>query len=206
MKKFEVLFVLFIILSFTVSSYSQNSPKDLNEFRLTYGAVSNEQVAILLLTTIAGTTIGGIYNENVKDIDGTFIGPIMLQYQKSFKDSRFTIGGLFGYSKASTDVVYESKPLNTFKFDITYFILMAQGEYKFVDNKSFQLYSGLGLGADIVSPSGEDTKGNSAPTTFMPAFQVTPLGLKFGSEKFGGNLEIGYGSKGLVNGGVYARF
>jgi|WetSurMetagenome_2_1015567.scaffolds.fasta_scaffold21984_4 hypothetical protein len=206
MTNYKTLLILCLLFSLANFSYSQNAPNDLNEVRLNYGMASMEQFAILILTSIAGTTIGGIYNENVKDINGTFIGPVMLQYQRSFKNSRFTVGGLFAYSKANTDVVYESKPELTFKFDISYFIIMAQSEYKYIDNKNFQLYSGLGLGVDIISPSGNDTKGNSAPSEIGPALHLTPVGLKFGSEKFGGNLELGWGSKGLVSGGVYARF
>jgi hypothetical protein len=205
MTKSKAIFILFILFSIANLSFAQES-KSLNEVRLTYGAVSMEQFAILILTSLAGTTVGGIYNENVKDIDGTFIGPIMLQYQRSFKDNNFTIGGVFGYSKANTDVTYESKPNLTYSVDISYFILMAQAEYKYIKNKNFQIYSGLGFGVDIVAPSGNDTKGNSTPSQIGPALQVTPLGLKFGSDSFGGNLELGFGSKGLISGGIYSRF
>lgn len=205
MTKTKNTLILFILFSIANISFAQES-KNLNEVRLTYGAASMEQFAILILTSLAGTTVGGIYNENVKDIDGTFIGPVMLQYQHSFKDNNFSIGGVFGYSKANTDVTYESKPNLTFSVGISYFILMAQGEYKYIRNKNFQLYSGIGVGVDILSPSGNDTKGNSTPSQIGAALQFTPLGLKFGSDAFGGNLELGFGSKGVISGGIYSRF
>ena len=205
MSKFKIILVSFVLLSIVNLSVAQQS-KDLNEVRLTYGGASMEQFALLILTSIAGTTIGGIYNENIKSIDGSFIGPVMLQYHRSFKDSRFTIGGVFGYSKANTDVVYENLPNSTFKVDISFFVLMAQSEFKYINNDNFQLYSGLSLGADIVKPSGNDTKGNSTESEIGLALQVTPIGIKFGGSKFGGNLEAGWGSKGVISGGVYARF
>lgn len=206
MQKIKTCIILLILFVFAGVSFSQSQQENLNEVRLNYGFVSVEQFSFLISTVLIGTTFGGLFNENVKDIDGSFTGPIMLQYQKSFKNNNFTVGGLFGYSQARTDVIYESKPGISFSVDITYITLMAQSEYKYINNKNFQLYSGLGLGADILLPTGNDTKGESAPTKIGPAFQVTPLGLKAGSDKFGGLLEIGFGSKGLITAGVYSRF
>jgi hypothetical protein len=205
MNKIKILPVILLTFFISASSFAQNSPKDLNEIRLSYGAVTNEQIAILFLTTL-GSTIGGIFNENVSKIDGTFIGPIMIQYQRSIKNSNFTIGGLFGYSSANTDVEYSEKPNTNFHFNISYFTLMCQGEYNYINTKNFQLYSGVGIGTNIIIPTGNDPKGNSTPTNIGAAVQFSPIGLKFGGENIGGNIEFGYGSKGIVNAGLYTRF
>ena len=205
MSKFKFILTAFILFSVVNLSVGQEL-KPTNEVRLTYGAASMEQFALLILTTIAGTTIGGIYNENIKDIDGNFIGPVMLQYQHGFMNNRLSLGGAFVYSRANTDVKYESKPDLTFKVNVSFYMLMAQGEFNYIRNKNFQLYSGLSLGLDYVSPDGTDTKGKSTDTQIGPAMQFTPVGIKFGGENFGVNLECGWGSKGLINGGFYTRF
>jgi hypothetical protein len=206
MRKLKIFSSLLVVLLMSSLSFSQEALNDLNEFRLNYGRISTEHYMLLIYSAIAGTTIGGIYNEKVKDLNGTFFGPVMIQYQKSFRGNRFTVGGLLGYSKASTEVVYESSPEKKFTFDISYFILMAQSEFKYVNGKDFQFYSGIDLGIDIITPTGTDTKGNSSPTGIGLAFQLTPFGFNFGSDKIGGNLEFGIGSKGLINAGLYARF
>jgi len=163
-------------------------------------------MALLLLTISGGTTIGGIFNESVKDIDGSFTGPVMLQYRRGFEKSRFAIGGTFGYSSASTDVTYESIPDKKYNFDLSYYILMLDGEYRYINGNNLKLYSTIGLGADIISPSGTDTKGKSTPVLVIPAFQISPVGIDFGMENIGGSLEIGFGTKGIISGGIYARF
>jgi len=164
-----------------------------------------EQFSVLIRKSVSGTTIKGIYNENVISTDGTFFGPAMLQYRRSLKNSRFTLGGVLGYSKANTNVVYESKSGLKYKVDISFFLIMAQTEYKYFENENFSIYSGIALGADIVSPSGSDTKGNPNETSLGAAFQLTPAGIKFISRKIGGCIESGWGSKGIINGGIFIR-
>jgi len=192
-------FTLLLNLTLPVNAKAQD------EVSFLYGGASMEQFAVLIRKSVSGTTIRGIYNENVISTEGSFIGPAMLQYRRSFNNSRFTLGGVFGYSKANTNVVYESRPSLKYKVNVSYFMVMAQTEYKYFENDNFSLYSGAALGVDIISPSGSDTKGNPNETLLGSAFQLIPAGIKFVSRKIGGCIETGWGSKGIINGGVIIR-
>ncbi len=83
--------------------------------------------------------------------------------------------------------------------------------YKWWQQKYITLYSGLLIGGgvgryaiskdDIVDPTFETDRTNWA----YPSAQLTAIGANFG-QKVGGFCEIAFGSKGIVNGGVYWRF
>jgi hypothetical protein len=193
--------VFTFLLNFAFSQHS----KAQDEISLLYGGASMEQFSVLIRKSVSGTTIRGIYNENVISTEGSFIGPAMLQFRRSFNNSRFTLGGVFGYSQANTRAVYENKPNLKYKVDVSFFMIMAQTEYKYFENDNFSFYSGVALGVDIISPSGSDTKGNPNETSLGSAFQLTPAGLKFVSRKIGGCIESGWGSKGIINGGIIIR-
>ena len=75
--------------------------------------------------------------------------------------------------------------------------------FPYYHKKITDLYSGLTLGANVRFHSTE-----SDPlllTTARFTWQVTALGVRFG-EKVYGNIEVGYGYKGLLSVGVGCRF
>lgn len=81
--------------------------------------------------------------------------------------------------------------------------IAAAVRFNYYHNKITNLYSGLALGTKIRFHSTEST-----PLLFATAgftWQLTALGVRFGKKVYG-NIEIGYGYKGLLSAGVGCRF
>ena len=72
----------------------------------------------------------------------------------------------------------------------SYFAL--QGKYRFVyfSKENFNLYGEVGLGADLFISDSD----------VFPFFagQLSPIGIRFGSDKFFGNTELGIGTEGSI--------
>lgn len=75
--------------------------------------------------------------------------------------------------------------------------------FDYFHKKITDLYSGFTLGANVRFHTTE-----SAPllmTTARLTWQITALGVRFGKRVYG-NVEIGYGYKGLISAGIGCRF
>lgn len=82
--------------------------------------------------------------------------------------------------------------------------------FEYINRNYFGMYSSLATGLFIHSDYGEyfhDDQPDKPTrhTTFLPTFQVTCAGFRFGNKVYG-LLELGVGSKGFVTAGIGSRF
>lgn len=92
--------------------------------------------------------------------------------------------------------------------------LMGSVEFTYINLKYFQMYAGIDLGLGVYVRddrySGEyaDSKGNKHPISyaFLPALNITVLGLSAGGEHVFGLLEAGVGMETLIKAGIGFRF
>lgn len=82
--------------------------------------------------------------------------------------------------------------------------------FEYINRERFGMYSSLATGLFICSDHGEYFKETREEkptryTTFLPTFQVTCAGFRFGNKVYG-LLELGVGSRGFVTAGIGSRF
>jgi len=136
------------------------------------------------------------YNSNIwgKNSPGTYFATIgFFRYQK------IEVGITAGYQEA----YIEDTPVD--QLDVTYFSFLPQIRFNWVtspDNR-FELYSSVALGLTRVMED-DKTPPNRDESYFVPGFHINGIGLRFGN-KFGGFMELGFGSKGLMSVGLSYR-
>jgi hypothetical protein len=80
-------------------------------------------------------------------------------------------------------------------------------KYYYVNGKNFGMYSKLGAGAMMSVFKSKDTKGGSdSDSKIYFMYQVSALGIEFGSQNFRGFLEAGAGEQGIVLAGLKYKF
>ncbi len=123
-----------------------------------------------------------------------------------YRRKRTEVGLAFGYQKPDlTDRVIRDNNGNTGSINVQYYTLMPQIRFNWVtsDDNLFEMYSIFGFALTFVDES--YTNGVSTDGFYpVPGAQVTGLGLRFG-DKFGGFIELGFGTKGLMSGGLSYR-
>ena len=79
-------------------------------------------------------------------------------------------------------------------------------DYSYLNKGNFALYERLGAGEALYKQkytSNEGKKDTNDNVHFN--FQITPIGIKYGS-RFGVFAEAGFGYKGILSAGLFARF
>lgn len=110
-------------------------------------------------------------------------------YDYHFADTRWIVGGEAGYWNIG---VRNKETGNTRYSHVA--TLAATSKIFYKPGGSFKLYGGVNLGVGVASGSGDDS--------FFPAFQVNPIGMRWGSEKVAFVLELGVGYRGIIQTGI----
>lgn len=133
--------------------------------------------------------------------DEYFVPPIVVGYYYQVL-SWLQIGGEIGtMSICTTENTWGDKQLAHYLSTNLY---MAAGvRFNYYHKKITDLYSGLTLGANVRFVSTESNPLLCSSGLFC--WQITGLGVRFGKSVYG-NVELGYGYKGLVSIGVGYRF
>lgn len=211
MKKyfFGAIIGLLFLVPGAQTIYSQNSFLK-NEIYAGYGVASVPQIGIslsfaignLLGNTIANGIIealGGTSVTYTEEITGT--GAISLGYN-GYLSPRFYLGGQTVYERVTDKLVFSNG--NTGKYHIDVGTLMLRGGYNWVNQPGFKLYSSAAIGGSLwvfTDPQGY----NDMEMDWDMAYQVTPLGLRFG-KKWGLYIEGGFGWTGLIAAGISGKF
>jgi hypothetical protein len=116
----------------------------------------------------------------------------------------FSDAGHFSYR--DEDESYEVGPYTRHSY-----ILAPEFEVSYYSARNVNLYSIVGLGirssyADIQDSSNHSfhNYAHPIPHTVIPAFQYTPIAVRFGNN-FGGFAELGWGYKGIINLGLFYK-
>ncbi|MBO4558228.1 MAG: hypothetical protein J5693_06440 [Bacteroidales bacterium] len=164
---------------------------------------------------LAAILTGGNVDVEAPQFKG-WIPYISVGYDHHFADTRWTLGPELGYWHYGlvSDDSYEHIHFPT---------LVAAGKFFYKPAGICKLYGGVNLGVGSVltntvkygtpktkasdegdtvgSSEGSDTSSSSSPSIF-PVVQLTPIGMRLGSEKVAFTAELGVGYKGFLQLGV----
>ena len=136
----------------------------------------------------------------------SFWGPIGVEYY-------YHVSPVVGLGAVAAYAGCKAEDEKTHKDDLseTFITVMPSVKFNWLRKKYFGMYSGLSAGVMFISVSANDNAKASDPdakdetlTSFM--FQLTALGVEFGSEAFRGFVEAGLGEKGELCAGLRYKF
>jgi hypothetical protein len=147
-----------------------------------------------------------VHNPRVNEyLDGA--SPNLFISGKYYLAARFAIGMAVGYQGIWVEDRLSGVPYRYTNYSFTF---CPEATFVYYQNKAFQSYFLLGLGVSYQNfifdqSNGAPYRGNPEPGPVMPRTQFTFLGLRMGKD-LAAMLELGFGYKGLVNGGLSYRF
>jgi opacity protein-like surface antigen len=116
------------------------------------------------------------------------------------------LGGLAAFDYARSKGLFAGNEVGI--FHKKHYTLALEAEYDYIRSGKFTMYGLAGIGGTLYTLSYEDHNNNSlndSNANPYVAFQVTPIGLRFG-KNIGGFLEFGFGYRGIVNAGMFVKF
>jgi hypothetical protein len=150
----------------------------------------------------------GYYYYSPEYTDPTSPGTIYLGFARSL-NRVVSVGFLFGYqdlkytesfTKSSTDpTVYQIKA------DDQLLTGIARVTFCYLNRPTVRMYSGIGIGLTIDFGKANGDVDSKTERKLWPGGQLTLMGLRFG-RAFGGFVEFGFGSYGILNAGLSYKF
>lgn len=193
MKKIISLLIIAIL---STTTFAQNSK---HEISLGFGVVTTNSVINTFSDFLATGLTGGYYTSKNK----TFTGAYQLGYKYALTE-RLSLGGTFAYEKITSDAFLENVKEGQFKNQ--YYTIAPEFDFKYVKSDILSIYSLVGIGGTYTNRSRtSDTNEKVDDSTVYFNFQATPIGVKIG-KSIGVYGELGFGYKGLLNIGAFARF
>ncbi|MDR2680148.1 MAG: hypothetical protein LBC47_04985 [Tannerella sp.] len=157
-----------------------------------------------ILNTFSDMIVSSLPNDMEMKDDGSY-GSVHLGYK--YHSSRiFAVGGFVAYDYAQSKGFVAG--IETGKFYKTHYTFALETELTYLPLGAFNMYALAGIGRTFYhlkykSNNGENL--NDSATNPYTTFQITPVGLRFGRNA-GAFLELGFGYRGILNAGLFARF
>lgn len=171
-----------------------------HDVSLSYGLVTIDQMAdVLEDVLLIVITLGSFYKD-----DMTFTGAPFLTYHYS-GNSRFGFGPAVGGYQSKGTLFNNITEEAVGPFKETNIVAALEFDYRWIMKKSFQLYSGAGIGARFRKGTYTSLDETETYTKTLPTFHINALGFRFGG-KVGFFGELGAGYKGVINLGLSAQF
>lgn len=187
MKKLLVLMTVFLSMSLV---YAQKST-----ISVSYGIGSTDNMVYTLgMGTASG--FGNAFGADTQLKQDYGVAPIALSYHRSLaSNERFSYGG-----SAIFETVGLSDKNSDDKYGYNAITFAPEAKFKYLNpGNQFNVYGLLGAGVTFLNTNDKSDNEKESFTHFN--FQVTPIGIEYGSN-VKGFLELGFGYKGLISGGV----
>lgn len=195
MKKSTLLFIVAMML-FTTALAQESK----HEVRVGYGLVSSNMVIDAFSDFLATGLTAGYYTSKNKSFTGAF----NLGYKYAISDVAH-LGGTFAYEKGSSDAYY-NWGVKGGKFRNEYFTIAPELDVEYFKTDLLSVYALAGVGGTFTTRNYTSNEGEKEDeSTLYFNFQVTPVGVKVG-KSVGVFGEFGFGYKGLLNLGLFAKF
>jgi hypothetical protein len=211
MKKifpFLMAFMLLSSFSFSQTDLTTAAPNTktsesplTNDFYLGYGGLS-----IFYFSGQLVTSFNLDYNVGTLS-DPSSPGCIYIGYSRILNNVIST-GFMFGYQdfqSTGTATKYESNSSFPATVDDKLLMGMAKITFSYVSKPIIHMYSGIGIGITMDFATEKTNGESSSDRKLFPAGQLTLMGLRFG-RAFGGFIEFGVGTYGILNAGLSYRF
>jgi hypothetical protein len=118
-----------------------------------------------------------------------------------------SLGFMVNFEQVKSQVAYAATSANpTSNFTTNSISVMPRLNYKWVDKRIISIYSGVSGGPSFAFYEGVD-KSNVAQNAIeiIPSLQIHALGIRVGA-KWSAFVEAGFGSIGVLNGGIGRKF
>jgi hypothetical protein len=195
-------------------NYNQNAPRDdywKHEMYAEYGVITRKDLIIVSLLLFVDIS-AAIFNRIVEDLNipaginytrthGGTKGTIALGYNYYFTP-RWSLGAMVNYQGFRTYLDFDNGVKALWKNDI--YALHLRTDIRWVNQPMVQMYSGIGIGGAWWK-SGYDEPNINFVNTGLFSMQITPIGMRVGKQ-IGGFIEMGWGSNGLLVGGISGKF
>ena len=198
MKKFTLL--LFLLVFYGLFHLSAQDNK--HEVLLSYGLVSHDQV--LDITSDIVVEIFSLGTASTKKYN-SHMGPLFFTY-RYYPVAWLATGLSVGMDIAHGDIINDDTELKVGEFTRNATTVVYENYFRYIRTPIFQMYSGLAFGytfRNYTNKSDEGMKSNQEENHI--AFQINAVGLRFG-KNLGGIIEMGYGYKGIICGGINYQF
>ena len=165
------------------------------EVRGGWGYLSDSHAAEILGNSV-GTFIISFFGKHDFRITtrGAFSGDVLV----ALHNPKWQLTTTYATEKIEV-TEYNNDAPSSFAHNVT--AILPGIHYNYVRDKGFSFYSGIAMGVKLLRYDGH----TSTSTVANVGYQFTALGFRFGN-KLGGFLEGGFGSKGLIRGGIAYAF
>ncbi len=193
MKKiFLLLFVLFSLAGLRAQSYHHH------DFSLSYGMLTPDRFYTFKSAILDDQLPDNRY---IRD-NYTSEGNVFFTYRFVTLNEFLMWSGTVGYGTNSSEIFYMGQKQGI--IDRQFITGAFELQYRYVNNGSFQMYSGAGIGLtmgkELFTARAEGLTSDNR-TMILPGYQINLAGVRFG-KRLAVYLELGYGYKGIMNAGI----
>jgi len=193
MKIIVKTIIISIALVLITTNINANSNK--NELNFEYGQFTIPQGAYIF-----GGILGAAFSLGHFSFENTVVtGSFNFGYNRNVNDW-FGYGGLTSFEYITSDtysVDNEGNKKPNGKFNMGVITLMPTTHFFWFRHPHFGMYSKLGAGIGLVF---------NDETSVIPAFQLSPVCMEFGGNKYKGIFELGVGTQGIAILGIKRIF
>jgi hypothetical protein len=191
----SALILMLVCLFLASTGLAQTRRHDLSA---SFGIVTLDQVADILEDVLTVVITLGTYSKH----DLEFSGAPFLTYHFS-PQGRLGFGVALGTYSVEGDLQSGIGATGTFKENN--YIGALEVDYRWILRRSFQLYSGVGLGLRLRHGTYAVEGSTETLNRTFPTFHLSVVGFRFGG-KVGFFGELGAGYKGIISLGLNAQF
>lgn len=165
-----------------------------NQIRIGYGIITMPRSLELTGNGSSAKMVPGTY----KDITLSGTGAMSMSYTRD-NYALIVWGGDLVYENLKSNYTYSDG--SSFTLNTSYVSAILRADLRYINGEKFQLYSSVGAGVSMAHTSYAGQSRND----WLPALHITGLGFRYGNNVafFG---ELGYGYRGVANGGISFRF
>ena len=206
MKKISLLLMVSLL---STGLFAQKAPAvsyGNNELDLSYGLFTTPQFVDIFVDIFSAVFSFGTYQQD----NVHYTGGIILTYKHAFND-RWLLGFSTAYDGRSADLLNKDRDSKKGSYVSSYITPVVSFDYRYLMKEKVQLYSGIGLGATflnehnkVINPDTNEEETSDNNQVFFD-FQVNLIGVRVG-KKLAGFAELGFGYKGIINGGISYQF
>lgn len=169
-----------------------------HEISVGFGLWSSNDL-INVYSDLTGTALsGGTYSVSNEKMSGNYA----LSYRYALR-KRLWLGASVVYSQLQTDVNSVGEKIGT--SENNYFTLAPEIAFRYVNTKIFKIYGFIGAGLTLNSQTTTTDGEPSTENTPYFNFQLSPVCVQLGNH-VGMYLEAGFGYKGILCLGLFAKF
>ena len=196
------------LILFSNISFAQS--QGTSEINVSLGVVTFEDFRISIEDVSSSLVTSLISGQELTYSDGGRLTGYTVHYGYAIKD-QWMLGASLAYQTVNRKLLVDTKESGESSSAVYSFGI--ETNYRYISNPNFQMYSGLGAGYAFGNTSftiDDSTlafkdENNTTNSIDYFTFQITALGFRVG-KKLAVFAELGFGYKGILNGGISYQF